>query len=496
MSTAEVVTDVEVPEEQWAPVPTQPGLQPPATVLFVDGVRRVDAQVWVDEGVGTVAPGLCASYAAGIVCCCERDGAHLAAFEVRRSLVTAARDAEKIVTWAGTYDVVAAAAPHRSGVPAQLLSAALQVDLAKVETRWRAQAREEASGRDDLLVLDGQLKGAHPLPRAIGFVKSHRHDATSTARSARVVGGLAAGERTPVFRHRAALPACSAGTCGCPAGSAAPWAGVVRVECGARPRRPPAAIALADLAQVTLVRYASAEYKDARAPQNLYPIAGWSGSSGGVSASPPCSTARCGPRPPERALVNVAATHRSSTASWQLASSSACSTASGLRPIARCALRSSSGTEHGLAVERRGAGQVEVGDHQPQRLEPDHAHAAGQAGRPVPLQTSRRRRRAPPTPRPPACAGRAGARSGRPGSTPTRARGEAVATSNTAAPRADFRKASDQPAASACPTSLWVTATPPHLPNVWAHRRSARAGVLGGSSRTAPSGAPYTEGSP
>jgi hypothetical protein len=31
---------------------------------------------------------------------------------------------------------------------------------------------------------------------------------------------------------------------------------------------------LADLAQVTLVRYASAEYKDARAPQNLYPIAG------------------------------------------------------------------------------------------------------------------------------------------------------------------------------------------------------------------------------
>jgi len=107
VSTAEVVTDVEVPNDRWAPVAAQPGLQPPATVLFVDGVRRVDAQVWVDEGVGTVAPGLCASYAAGIVCCCERDGAHLAAFEVRRSLVTAARDAEKIVTWAGTYDIVA-----------------------------------------------------------------------------------------------------------------------------------------------------------------------------------------------------------------------------------------------------------------------------------------------------------------------------------------------------------------------------------------------------
>ena len=33
-------------------------------------------------------------------------------------------------------------------------------------------------------------------------------------------------------------------------------------------------VALANLSQVTLCRFASAEYKDARAPQNLYPIAG------------------------------------------------------------------------------------------------------------------------------------------------------------------------------------------------------------------------------
>ena len=271
VSTAEVVTDVEVPDDQWAPVPTQPGLQPPATVLFVDGVRRVDAQVWVDEGVGTVAPGLCASYAAGIVCCCERDGAHLAAFQVRRSLVTAARDAEKIVTWAGTYDVVAAAAPHRSGVPAQLLSAALQVDLAKVETKVAGQAREEASGRDDLLVLDGQLKGPHPLPRAIGFVKSHDTTYLDSTLGA-VVGSLAAGERTPVFRIGRPFPVFS-WYLRLPGGSAAPWSGVARIECGGD-LTASAAITLADLAQVTLVRYASAEYKDARAPQNLYPIAG------------------------------------------------------------------------------------------------------------------------------------------------------------------------------------------------------------------------------
>lgn len=52
-----------------------------------------------------------------------------------------------------------------------------------------------------------------------------------------------------------------------------PWAGIVRVECS--PDLPLAeAVALADRSQVVLPRFASEEYKDSRAPQNLYPIAG------------------------------------------------------------------------------------------------------------------------------------------------------------------------------------------------------------------------------
>ena len=48
---------------------------------------------------------------------------------------------------------------------------------------------------------------------------------------------------------------------------------MVRVEC--RADLPAAeAVALAATSQATLPRYASAEYKDSRAPQNLYPIAG------------------------------------------------------------------------------------------------------------------------------------------------------------------------------------------------------------------------------
>jgi hypothetical protein len=58
-----------------------------------------------------------------------------------------------------------------------------------------------------------------------------------------------------------------------PGGGGAPWAGVVRCECSAD-LAPAAAVELAEQATATLPRFASDEYKDARAPQNLYPIGG------------------------------------------------------------------------------------------------------------------------------------------------------------------------------------------------------------------------------
>lgn len=272
-STAEVATGVEVPADQWAPVSPQTGLVAPAAVLFVDGVRRVDAQVWVDEGDGSVAPGLCASYAAGVVCCCPGGGAHLAQVKVRRGLITPARDAVGIATWAGEYSVVAAAAARSAAAPAQFLSAALQRDLANVEAEVAALAREGHAPDDgqDLLVLDGPLRGPHPLPRAIGFVKTHRSTYLSADLGA-VIARLVAGERTPVFRIENTFPVFS-WYLRLPAAADAPWAGIARVECGGE-LSSSAAVALADLSQVTLVRYASSAYKDFRAPQNLYPIAG------------------------------------------------------------------------------------------------------------------------------------------------------------------------------------------------------------------------------
>ncbi len=270
-SSAEVDVEVEVPSGEWAPIDPSPGLAPPAAVLFIDGVRRIDAQVWVDGPEGVSSPGLCASYAAGVVCCCRDGGAHVAGTPVvRRGLFTTVEDADDVVTGAGSYRATRTAA-RPDIAPAQVLSLALQRELADAEQVAAAQARVGHSTDDDLLVVDGPLHERGQLPRAIGFVKTHRSEYLPD-RLVGVVAALRAGQRTPVFRVGSRFEVYT-WYLRLPCAPGAPWAGVVRVDCSAELPAAEAA-ALAATSQVTLGRYASTEYKDSRAPQNLYPIAG------------------------------------------------------------------------------------------------------------------------------------------------------------------------------------------------------------------------------
>ena len=45
-SEATVVTDIEVPDREWAPRPPPAAVQIPPAVVFVDGVRRLEARTW------------------------------------------------------------------------------------------------------------------------------------------------------------------------------------------------------------------------------------------------------------------------------------------------------------------------------------------------------------------------------------------------------------------------------------------------------------------
>jgi hypothetical protein len=289
-STARIETDVEVPAARWRPIDPVDTAPLPDSLLFVDGVRRIEAQIWIDgepAGVdpetGEVWPGeptaaLCASYAAGVVCCCAA-GAHVVASERERGLFSTAPHAHDILTRAGDYT-----SNHvrikRPGTPVmRALSQSLQRRMTVVEVEVAKIARgatavpvgHPRSSTNDLLIIDGRLEGRQHLERALGYIKSHNAIYLPPELNA-VVGVLAPGQRTPVFlmgtswdRHSwyLRLP--------CPPGG--PWAGVVRMECAAV--LPVAEVTrLAGLSQRCLGRFASTAYKDSRAPQNLYPIAG------------------------------------------------------------------------------------------------------------------------------------------------------------------------------------------------------------------------------
>ena len=68
-SSQSVDATVEYPLHQWRPITPPDRADPMAVpiVSFVDGVRRIDARLWIDEPDGRSRPGVCASVAAGAV---------------------------------------------------------------------------------------------------------------------------------------------------------------------------------------------------------------------------------------------------------------------------------------------------------------------------------------------------------------------------------------------------------------------------------------------
>lgn len=275
-TSAKVDTTLEVSSSSWEPVPPVSGGSVPAAVLFVDGVRRIDARAWIDDAQGAdgdgarAVPGLCASYAAGVVCSCAA-GAHLVTSEVRRGLFTDAHTGANIDTGSGRYAFQrTVTSPDQP--PTATLTNALQRALTDLEITVAVDARRAGhTGDDDLLVVDGPLRGRAHLPRALGYVKSHNAQYLPNELN-NVVAELGRNERTPVFAIGGSwdryswylrLPCLPAG----------PWAGIVRLEAAIElPLMD--VVELANTTQSLLGRFASVEYKDGRAPQNLVPIAG------------------------------------------------------------------------------------------------------------------------------------------------------------------------------------------------------------------------------
>ena len=270
-SDAEVDVSVEHDPERWSAI--APVAAPAGCVLFVDGVQRIDAWVWITGGDGVAHQGVCASWAAGVVRCDAR--ARLVAAEVRRGVLCAGASVEAIATRHGDYRPCPV--PGTAGDPVSQALGRARGDLeGRVAVATRSHpggsgATEVDGSAPGLLVVDGPLGDRRHLPGAVGYVKSH-HVAYLPAVQERVATGLRAGERTPLFaignrrfRYSWYLRL--------PGAATHPWSGVVRCEASGDLSRAEAA-ALADRVTATLPRFASQPHNDPRAPQNLHPIAG------------------------------------------------------------------------------------------------------------------------------------------------------------------------------------------------------------------------------
>jgi len=266
----EAVARVELDVEggPWAAVEPRPAA--PERVLFVDGVRRVEHRLHVEQD-GRVLHGLLGSCAVGAV---EAAGkATVVHAEVRRvACVGGGLRVDPIELRVGRAVVLFAPEPVVENTPMAPLQG-LQAAMRRAE----AALGESLAGDAGLVVLDGPLsyveRATGPV---VGLVKRLLQRYLPAEREA-LLPALAPGQRTPLFLIQD--PAARRPRYSCYLRLAfgraieSPLAGLVRLEIPGSMGLD-AARHVAGLACVALPRFASDPVRDPRAPQNLYPVGG------------------------------------------------------------------------------------------------------------------------------------------------------------------------------------------------------------------------------
>jgi hypothetical protein len=258
--------DVRVETSVWAAVRPPVAPAPPA-IAFVDGVRRIEHRLLVDDGHGTVF-GLLGSYGVGATVV-ER-AARLAHEAIGRVVVTGA--GLRLAPFrapVGDGGVVFDPATEPENTPAAPVEG-----LQKAMRASEAGLAERLTAEVDVVFLDGPLTYVTAGARGpvVGFVKRLLRAYLDPAASV-LLPRLEVGERTPLFLVEAAREPRYSWYLRIGAGRPIDSAltGIVRLEASSGLGLE-AARELADLSARALPRFASETARDPRAPQNLVPI--------------------------------------------------------------------------------------------------------------------------------------------------------------------------------------------------------------------------------
>lgn len=257
--------DVRVESKAWGA--RRPAPAPPfRRAFFVDGVRRLEHRLLIEDGERTVF-GLLASYAVGAVR--VEETARVGHERVGRLAVAGGGIAlEPFEVLVG--DRLLTFAPE--SVPETTPVAPLQ-GLQKAMRRGETALAERLAPEADAVFLDGPLTFlASARGAVVGVVKRLLRPYLEPAEAA-LLPRLAVGERTPLFLiEQAREPRYSWYLrIGAPRAVDSPLAALLRLETSAGLDLAAVRV-LADASARELPRFASDPGRDPRAPQNLYPV--------------------------------------------------------------------------------------------------------------------------------------------------------------------------------------------------------------------------------
>lgn len=258
---ATAAVDATVEPVAWAPL--RPTAGHDGAVAFVDGVQQIEAWLTLTaEGDPSVHAGLACAVGAGVVLAQPGRRARVVDLRLERLVLAAGRRRLHLPATGGfSWRPVADAGQEIDALQRRVGMARQEIEHSLAEAHAAA---------DRLLVLDGRLSFVRDTPGpVVGAIKSHHRMYLQPAEAA-VVAALGVGERTPLF---------AVGTDRyswyqrLPVERPRGWAGILRGEVSAghgvaRARE------LADRATAILPVYAGRPHRDARAPQNLAPVAG------------------------------------------------------------------------------------------------------------------------------------------------------------------------------------------------------------------------------
>jgi hypothetical protein len=257
--------DLRVERSDWVAFRPPPA-PAPRRAFFVDGVRRIEHRLLIEDGPRTVF-GLLASFGVGAVEVGER--ARVGYERVGRVAVAGGGLAlPPLDVVLGRHRLTFApetVAENTPAAPVQGLQTAMRRSEAGLAERLAAEA--------DVVFLDGPLTyvvaARGPV---VGFVKRQLRPYLEPAEGS-LLPRLGVGERTPLFLIEQVRESRYSWYLRIGTGRAvdSPLAGLVRLETSARLELATVR-ALADTSARYLPRFASDPARDPRAPQNLYPV--------------------------------------------------------------------------------------------------------------------------------------------------------------------------------------------------------------------------------